>query len=98
MLAKRPGRRRTIDSLVQQRWLQPLADALVAANYWLVLLFLPGLPTTFRLYLGAGGAWWAAAAVRAHSLNVACEFEALADASATGGSDAVRTPLTKSPV
>lgn len=95
VLATRPGRRKTIDSLVQQQRLQPAADAIVAANYLLALLFIPGLPGTFQVYLLVGGVCWVAAAARSHALHVACDFASshVGGAACASSVDASRAPL-----
>ena len=74
VLARRP-RRGTIKSLAQQQSLAPAATSLVALNY-LLALFIPGLPATFRVYLVAGGGLWLAAALRTYALHSACDFQA----------------------
>jgi hypothetical protein len=100
VLANRP-RRSTVASLMQQQWVQPVADAVVACNYLLVLVAIPTLPGTFQLYLLVGGAFWAAAALRVRTLHAACDFAGMATLAGArengnGGcsdDDASRAPL-----
>ena len=94
VLARRPGRRQTLRSLTQQHITQPIANVLVAANYWLALL-LPRRPGgAYTMYIVVGGAFWAGAALRVCMLHAACGFGGMTDsACGASGDDLSRAPL-----
>ena len=100
VLARRPGRKLTIKSLVQQRWAQPATTMVVAVNYALALL-IPSLRVepAFIGYLLVGASCWTAAALHTRALHAACDFglQGSAGPSHAGSDDgSLRAPLTSS--